>query len=93
MIKNLVDSAILLSNNIYLVDNLNIIKEYLILNNYPTKFIDKYIRKRTIEIYNKNKNNITLNKTNPVAEPKKNNNNNIDSLLWKMIRKCKNNNC
>ena len=50
---------------------MNIIKEYLILNNYPNKFIDKYIRKRTIEIYNKNKNNITLNKTNPVEEPKK----------------------
>ena len=50
-------------------DNLNIIKEYLILNNYPNKFIDKYIRKRTIEIYNKN--NITLNKTNPVAEKNK----------------------
>ena len=43
----------------------------MILNNYPNKFIDKYIRKRTIEIYNKNKNNITLNKTNPVAELKK----------------------
>ena len=46
--------------------------EYLILNNYPNKFIDKYIRKRTIEIYQKNTNNITLNETNPVAEPKKN---------------------
>ena len=43
----------------------------MILNNYPNKFIDKYIRKRTIEIYNKNKNNITLNITNPVAELKK----------------------
>ena len=67
----MVDSAILLSNKIYHVDNLNTMKEYLILNNYPNTFIDKYIRKRTIEIYNKNKNNITLNKTNPVAEPKK----------------------
>ena len=76
----MVDSAILLSNKIYHVANLNIIKEYLILNNYPNKFIDKCIRKRTIEIYNKNKNNITLNKMNPVAETKKNN---IDSLLWK----------
>ena len=69
IIKNLVDSTILLSNKIYHVDNLNIIKEYLILNNYPTKFIDKYIKKITIEIYNEN--NTTLNKTNPVLETKK----------------------
>ena len=69
IIKNLVDSAILLSNKIYHGDNLNIIKEYFILNNYPTKFIDKYIKKRTIEIYNKN--NTTLNKMNSVLETKK----------------------
>ena len=69
IIKNLVNSAILLSNKIYHVDNLNNIKEYLILNNYPTKFIDNYIKKRTIEIYKKNT--TTLNKTNPVLETKK----------------------
>ena len=33
---------------------MNIIQEYLILNNYPVEFIDKYIKKRTIEIHNKN---------------------------------------
>ena len=55
MNKNLVDSALLLSNIIYHADKLEIFKEYLILNNYPVKFIDKYIKKRTIEIHNKNK--------------------------------------
>ena len=88
IIKNLVDSTILLSNKIVHVDNLNIIKEYFILNNYPTKFIDKYIKKRTIEIYNKN--NTTLNKMNPVLETKKNN---IDSFLYKNFRKWKKTNC
>ena len=41
----------------------------MILNNYPIKFIDKYIKKRTIEIYNKN--NTKFNKMNSDLEPKK----------------------
>ena len=69
IIKNLVDSAILLSNKIYHFDNLNIIKENLILNNYPTKSTDKYIKKRTMEICNKN--NTKFNKMNSDLEPKK----------------------
>ena len=32
---------------------LEIIKEYLILNNYPINFTKKYVRKKIIEINNK----------------------------------------
>ena len=53
IVENLVYSAILLLNRIYHADNLKIIKEYLILNNSPVKFIEKYINKRTIESRNK----------------------------------------
>ena len=69
IIKNLVDFAILISNKIYHVDNLNITEEYLIPNNYTNYFIDKYIKKRTIEIYDKD--NTKFNKMNSDLEPKR----------------------
>ena len=46
----MVDSAILLANNSFHNENLNIIKNYLELNNYPKNIITKHINKRIIEL-------------------------------------------
>ena len=46
MIYTLVDKAILLSETCYHTENLNIVKQLLINNSYPTKFIDFYMKKR-----------------------------------------------
>ena len=47
IIKNLVDSAILLSDNKFHHDNLNIVSKLLSLNSFPIQFIDKHIKKKT----------------------------------------------
>ena len=46
MIYTLVDKAILLSEECYHTENLDIVKQLLINNNYPTKFIEYYMKKR-----------------------------------------------
>ena len=43
IIKNLVDSAILLSDKKFLQDNLNIFSKLLTLNSFPIHFINKHI--------------------------------------------------
>ena len=50
IIKNLVDSAILLAGKSFRNENLDIIKNYLELNNYPKNIITKHINKRIIEL-------------------------------------------
>ena len=58
IIKNLVDSAILLSDNKFHYDNLNTVSKLISFNNFPIQFIDKHIKKRLKEIHLKLKNNI-----------------------------------
>ena len=45
IIKNLVDSPILLSDNKFQHDNLNIVFKLLSLNSFRIQFIDKHIKK------------------------------------------------
>ena len=49
MICTLVNKAILLSDKKFHTDNLAIVKQLLLNNDYPSKFIDYYINKRIIE--------------------------------------------
>ena len=44
IIKNLVDSAILLNDNKFHSANLNIVSKLLSLNSFPIQFIDKHIK-------------------------------------------------
>ena len=53
IIKNLVDSAILLSDKKFHQDNLKLAFTCLIINCYPSQFINKHITKRLIEIISK----------------------------------------
>ena len=46
MIYTLVDKAILLSDSSFHANNLDLVKNFLIENGYPEKFIDFYIKKR-----------------------------------------------
>ena len=52
--KNLVDTAILLSHEKFHEENLEIIKNLLVLNNYPINLINKHINIRIFRIKNKN---------------------------------------
>ena len=66
IIKNLVDSAILLSDKKFHQDNLKLAFTFLNFNGYPSQFINRYIKKRINEINSKlnhcnNDLNITLN--------------------------------
>ena len=54
IIKNLVDTAILLSHEKFLEENLEIIKNLLVLNNYPINLINKHTNIRIFQIENKN---------------------------------------
>ena len=54
IIKNLVDTAILLSHEKFHEENLEIIKNLLVLNNYPINLINKHINIRIFQIKNKN---------------------------------------
>ena len=54
IIKNLVDAAILLSYEKFHDENLEIIKNLLVLNNYPINLIKKHINIRIFQIKNKN---------------------------------------
>ena len=46
MIYTLVDKAILLSDKNFHKENLTIVKQLLLNNDYPSKFIDCYVEKR-----------------------------------------------
>ena len=52
IIKNLVDTAILLSHVKFHEENLEIIKNLLVLNNFPIKLINKHINNRIFQIKN-----------------------------------------
>ena len=54
IIKNLVDTEILLSREKFHEENLEIIKNLLVLNNYPINLINKHINIRIFQIKNKN---------------------------------------
>ena len=54
IIKNLVDTAILLPHEKFHEKNLEIIKNLLVLNNYPINLINKDINNRIFQIKNKN---------------------------------------
>ena len=51
IIKNLVDSAILLSDTKFHQENLKLASKFLILNGYPSHFINKHIRRRLRQIH------------------------------------------
>ena len=79
IIKNLVDSAILLAEKSFHNENLDIIKNYSELNNYPKiwTIITKHINKRIIELNER----ITKPQQNiDIVNKKRQNNHN--SLLW-----------
>ena len=53
IIKNLVDTAILLSSEKFHEENLEIIKNLLVLNNYTINLINKHINNRIFQIKNR----------------------------------------
>ena len=69
VIFNMVDRAIILSNETFHKKNLEIVKNTLILNNYPKKFIDKYL---TIRFKKLKKNNFQLNNNKELKNKYKN---------------------
>ena len=56
IIKKLVDTAILLSHEKFHDENLEIIKNLLMLNSYPKNFINKHIKNRIFQLKNKDRN-------------------------------------
>ena len=54
MVYNLIDNCILLSDKKFQHDNIQIAKKFLICNNYPSEFINKYITKRICHLKNNN---------------------------------------
>ena len=56
LIKGLVDRAVLLSDKEFIDENLKIIENTLLNNNYPKDFIKKQIKNRFFHIKNKNSN-------------------------------------
>ena len=68
IINNLVDRAIKLSDKRFHNKNIKFCKNLLLLNDYPTKFVNKYVEKRihTIkQIINNNESNININNNQP----------------------------
>ena len=72
IIYNIIDKCILLSDNRIHSQNINNAKQFLLANNYPIKFINKYIQKRIMHI-KKNTNNApiinNLNQNNTIVLP------------------------
>ena len=64
IIKNLVNTAILLSHEKFHKENLEIIKYLLMLNNYPNNFINRHINNRIFQLKNKDKNSDFIPKNN-----------------------------
>ena len=64
IIKNVVDIAILLSHEKFHEENLETIKNLLMLNNYPKIFINKHIKSRVFQLKNKDKNSFFIPKNN-----------------------------
>ena len=64
IIKNLVDTAILLSHEKFHDDNLEIINNLLMLNSYPKNFINKHIKNRIFQLKNKDRNSFFIPKNN-----------------------------
>ena len=64
IIKNLVDTAILLSHEKFHDENLEIIKNLLMLNSYPENFIKKHIKNRIFQLKNKDRNSFFIPKNN-----------------------------
>ena len=64
IIKNLVDTAILLPHEKFHDENLEIIKNLLMLNSYPENFMNKYIKNRIFQLKNKNRNSFFIPKNN-----------------------------
>ena len=64
IIKNLVDTAILLSHDKFHEENLETIKNLLMLNNFPKHFINKQIKNRIFQLKHKDKNSFFIPKNN-----------------------------
>ena len=56
IIFNIIDKCILLADNKFHHDNINTAKLFLMANNYPLKFTEKYINKRLAYLTDKNRN-------------------------------------
>ena len=73
IIKNLVDSTISLSDTKFHQENLKLPSKFLILNGYPSHFINKHIRRRLREIHARTSNHEFVLKNSPNVSSTTNN--------------------